>query len=292
MQIQYVDRATGQLLTESPPAEGLLKFLYGTSVGRGVVLPLARRKFLTELYGRRMDKPASVKRIPGFVESLGIDLSEAEKSLEEFTSFNDFFYRKLKPGVRPIGEGFVSPGDGRLLTFDNASGVNEFYVKGRAFTLPDFLADKALAERFHDAVMLILRLAPNDYHRYHFPCAGTPAASQVINGGYLSVSPHALVHDFAKVFVENQREYTLLEDTDYGRVLLAPVGAAMVGSIISTYAPGEHCQKGDEMGYFAFGGSSIVVLADRERLTIDADLLENTRRGYETFVRMGESIGK
>jgi phosphatidylserine decarboxylase len=292
MQIQYVDRASGQLMTESPPSEGLLKFLYHTAFGRGVILPLGKRKFITEVYGRRMDKPASVSRIPGFVAELGIDLSEAQKSLEEFTSFNDFFYRKLKPGVRPIGEGFVSPGDGRLLAFEDASGVNEFYVKGQPFTLPEFLADRTLADKFRNAVMLILRLAPNDYHRYHFPCAGTPTASQVIRGSYLSVSPHALVKNFTKVFCENQRELTLLNGTDFGEVLLAPVGAAMVGSIISTYQPDAPIQKGDEMGYFAFGGSSIVILADRDQLTIDADLLENTRRGYETFVRMGETIGR
>lgn len=292
MQIQYVDRATGQLMTESPPAEGLLKFLYGTPLGRRVVLPLVKRKFVTELYGRRMDKPASTKRIPAFVEEMNIDLSEARKSLEEFTSFNDFFYRKLKPGVRAVGEGFVSPGDGRLLAFEDVGDVNKFYVKGEAFTLPEFLADETLAAQFRDAAMLILRLAPNDYHRYHFPCAGVPTVSQDIRGSYLSVSPHALVYNFARVFCGNQRAYTLMRSERFGEVLIAPVGAAMVGSIISTYPPKAPIQKGEEMGYFAFGGSSIVLLVDRQKLTIDPDLLENTRKGYETFVRVGETIGR
>ena len=292
LQIQFIDRKTGEKCTESPPAEGLLKFLYDNPVGKNTLLPLVKRKFISELYGRRMDAPKSTKKIPAFVEDLNIDMTESRRPIEAFSSFNDFFYRKLKPGVRPIGTGFVSPGDGRLLAFQNLADLPHFFVKGRQFSLSEFLADEQLADQYQNGILLILRLAPNDYHRYHFPYAGVPSEVQKIKGSLYSVSPYAIAGNFAKVFCGNKREYCLLNTSDKGRMILAPIGATMVGSIIETYTPDEPVKKGDEMGYFAFGGSTVVVIAEKGKLTIDADILENTANGLETFVRMGETIGR
>ncbi len=292
MKIQFVDRKTGEKHTESPPGEGLLKLLYNNPLGKLTLLPLAKRKFISELYGRRMDDPKSVRKIPDFVSSLGIDMTESRRQIEEFSSFNDFFYRKLKPGARPIGEGFVSPGDGRLLAFQEIQDLQQFFVKGSAFTLSDFLADDLLAEEYQGGTLLILRLAPNDYHRYHFPYTGVPSAAEEIKGSLYSVSPYAIAKNFAKVFCENKRERCLLATDDLGQLVIVPIGATMVGSIIETYTPGEEVAKGDEMGYFAFGGSTVVVLAAKGKLVVDQDILENTRNGLETFVQMGESIGR
>lgn len=292
LHIHFVDRKTGEKRTESPPAEGLLKFLYDNPLGKHTLLPLAKRKFISELYGRRMDAPKSTKKIPAFVEDLGIDMTESQRPMEAFTSFNDFFYRKLKPDARPIGEGFVSPGDGRLLAFQNLADLQHFFVKGRQFSLSEFLADEELAHQYKDGTLLILRLAPNDYHRYHFPYGGVPSESRKIKGSLYSVSPYAIAGNFAKVFCENKREFCFLQTEEMGRLILAPIGATMVGSIIETYTPDQSVNKGDEMGYFAFGGSTVVVLAEKGKLTVDADILENTANGLETFVRMGETIGR
>jgi phosphatidylserine decarboxylase len=292
MEIKYIDRQTGEIHTETPPAEGLLKFLYDNPLGKTALLPIVKRKFISTLYGKRMDRSSSTKKIEKFVKELDIDLSESQKSLSEFTSFNDFFYRKLKPEARPIADGFVAPGDGRLLAFEEVSDLEHFFVKGGEFTLDSFLCDEELATQFRKASLLILRLAPNDYHRYHFPCDGIPSESTAIKGRYYSVSPYAVANNFARVFGENKREYCILATEEKGDVLLAPVGATMVGTIISTYTPEQPIQKGTEMGYFAFGGSSIVMLIDRKKVVIDADILENTRNQMETFVKMGEKIGK
>ncbi|MEM6346087.1 MAG: archaetidylserine decarboxylase [Bacteroidota bacterium] len=291
MQIKYINRESGIVEHESPPAEGLLKFLYDNPFGKTAILPLAKRKFISEWYGRRMDKASSVKQIPGFVEQLGIDMSESQKTISEFSSFNDFFYRRLKPETRPIAEGFIAPGDGKLLAFENVADVHQFFVKGRKFTLKEFLADEELANQYKEASILILRLAPNDYHRFHFPCAGTPSAVKPIKGSYFSVSPYALASNFTKVFCENKRALCTLSSADKGDVMIAPVGATMVGSIVETFTPNQAIAKGAEMGYFAFGGSTVVVLVDKEKLTIDPDILENTRQKMETFVKMGEKIG-
>ncbi len=292
MQIKFINRQTGKIQIETPPGEGFLKMLYNNPFGKLALLPIVKRKFLSEWYGRQMDKPSSVSKIRKFVDDLNIDINEAEKSVSDFTSFNDFFYRKLKPEARPIASGFVSPGDGKLLAFENIIDVHNFFIKGREFTLEEFLDSKELANTYKNSSLLILRLAPNDYHRYHFPYDGTPSEMIKIKGDYLSVSPYALAGNFTKVFCENKREYCILETKDKGNILLAPVGATMVGSIIETYTANKNLNKGDEMGYFAFGGSTIVILVDKDKIKIDQDILNNTKNKTETFVKMGEKIGK
>ncbi len=289
--ITFIDRQSGALITESPPGEGFLKFLYHNPFGRLALHTLVKRKFLSSLYGKRMDSPASRKNIAPFVNQYGIDMSEAVRNVEEFESFNDFFCRKLKPEARPIGEGFVSPADGKLLAFERVSDLGTFFVKGEAFSLTKYLQDHLLAEQFEEASLVIVRLAPNDYHRFHFPCEGRASAPVKINGDYFSVSPYAVRENFARVFCENKREYTLVESPDFGKVLVSPVGATMVGTIIETYEFGSQVGKGDEMGYFAFGGSSLLLLVDSDLIQIDTDLLENTKNGMETAVKMGECIG-
>jgi len=270
MQIKFINRKTGELQVETPPGEGFLKLLYNNPFGKIALIPLVKRKFLSEWYGRKMNKPSSTKKIEQFVADLNIDMSEANKAIDQYTSFNNFFYRTLKPSARPIENDFVSPGDGKLLAFENVSDVHNFFVKGRKFTLKEFLNSDVLAEKYKNSSLLILRLAPNDYHRYHFPSNGTPSAMTKIKGGYLSVSPYALVSNFTKVFCEN---------------------ATMVGTIIETYKANEAIEKGDEMGYFAFGGSTVVLLVDKSKINIDKDILENTKNNIETFVKMGEKIG-
>ncbi|WP_299159387.1 phosphatidylserine decarboxylase [uncultured Tenacibaculum sp.] len=291
MQIKFIDRKSGNTITETPPGEVFLKLLYNNPFGKMAFLPIAKRKFLSAWYGKKMDKPKSVKKIDNFVKQLDIDIDEAEKSVSEFTSFNDFFYRKLKPNARPIENGFVSPGDGKMLAFENIDDIHNFFVKGRKFTLKEFLGNEKLAEKHKDSSLIILRLAPNDYHRYHFPYNGVPSEMTKIKGDYFSVSPYALASNFTKVFCENKREYCILSSKDKGEIIVAPVGATMVGSIIETYTPNKPINTGDEMGYFAFGGSTIVLLVNKEKITIDQDIINNTKNRIETFVKMGEKIG-
>lgn len=292
MEIKYIDRRTGNILIENPPKERLLKFLYHHPFGRTAILPLVKQKFLSEFYGRKMNKLSSKNRIKNFVSLLDIDMTEAQKSINEFRTFNDFIYRELKPQMRVIQDGFVSPGDGKLIAFKNISEIKNFYIKGQAFTIADFLNNKAFENIENDYSLLILRLAPNDYHRFHFPYNGLPSKPTQIKGHYLSVSPYALVKDFCKVFCENKREYTTLSTSEKGNIIIVSVGATMMGSITNTYIPGQKVTKGQEMGYFSFGGSTIAMIIDKDKVKIDADILENTKMGFETFVRMGEKIAE
>lgn len=288
--IQFLDRRSGDIIHEQPPGEAYLRFLYHNPLGALPLSAIVQRKWLSQRYGRMMDQASSRDKIQPFVDTYSIDMTEAQRQVSDFTSFNDFFYRKLKPTARPIGSGIVSPADGKLLAFEHYSDVGRLFVKGSEFTLERFLADKGLAEQFSDASMFIIRLAPNDYHRYHFPYAGQPAARRAIDGYYLSVSPYALAKMFVRVFCENKRSLTRLHTADRGDILLLPVGATMVGGINDTYSPGQKIKKGDEMGYFSFGGSTIVMLIDSQHCQIDADLLHHSRQGIEVAVRMGEKI--
>jgi len=290
--ITYLNRKTGELITENPPGERLLKFLYYNPFGELTLQLVAKRKLLSAIYGRLKSTRRSTKDIQSFVDTLGIDMTEAVKPVSAYTSFNDFFYRKLKPEARPIGEGLVSPADAKLLAFENAGAVGDFFVKGERFTLSKFLQNEELAARHKNSALLIFRLAPNDYHRYHFPYDGIASKSTKIKGRYFSVSPYALEPNFTRVFCENKREYMTLSTADKDDILLAPVGATMVGTIMETYTANTQISKGDEMGYFAFGGSTVVMLVDTNHFTIDADLLANTKKNIETAVVMGESIGK
>ena len=290
MDIKYIVRATGKIERENPPAEGLLNFLYGNTFGKLVALPIAKQKAITKRYGKMMSSRKSVERIPAFVSSLNIDMSESKKSVSEFKTFNEFFYRELKPGARKIGEGLVSPGDGRVLAFDKISEVNSFYVKGKEFTLKEFLKDDALFKKHENSSMIIVRLAPNDYHRYHFPFKGKASEAKKIDGSYYSVSPIALQSNFTKVFCKNKKEICVLTTEGRGEILIIPVGATMVGSLNNTYKANTEVEKGQEMGYFAFGGSTVVLLFDSKYFKIDEDLIQNTKNNIETYLRMGEKI--
>ncbi len=292
MQIKFVDRKTKEIKIEKPPSDKLIRFVYGNYFVKMALLPVVKRKLLTSLYARKMKKDKSKKRILKFVSQFNVDMSESVRNIDDFSSFNDFFCRKLKPEARPIADAFVSPGDGKILAFEDVDSVNQFFVKGRKFTLKEFLANDELAEKYSHSSMFILRLAPNDYHRYHFPYDGVPTASTKIKGAYLSVSPYALASNFVKVFCENKREYCELKTKDKGDILIAPIGAAMVGSIVNTYKSSEKICRGDEMGYFEFGGSTIVMLVDQTKIKIDQDLLENTKNKLETTVKMGEQIAQ
>jgi len=170
--IKYINRQTDELVTEKPPGEAYLKFLYHTAFGKLALNVLVKRKLLSVLYGGTKDKTSSVKAIPQFVKDMNIDMSEAVKSIEDYNTFNEFFYRKLKPSSRPIGEGLVSPADAKLIAFANVDEVGEFFVKGQQFSLKEYLQSENLATKYKNASLFIFRLAPNDYHRYHFPYDG------------------------------------------------------------------------------------------------------------------------
>ncbi|SJZ36113.1 phosphatidylserine decarboxylase [Cetobacterium ceti] len=292
--IKYLDRKTGEILVEDVPGEGFLKFLYYNPFGQLPLNAIVRKKFLSEIYGKKMNSTKSIEKIKPFVENYKINMKESLKSIEEFKSFNDFFIRKLKDNARPIDsseDSLVSPADGKILAFENLNILQNFFVKGDEFTLKEYLKDETLAEKYKDGTFLIIRLAPVDYHRFHFPASGTISSSKEIDGYYYSVSPYAIRRNF-RIFCENKREYSILSTEKFGDILLSEIGATMVGTILQTYTPNTFVKKGEEKGYFLFGGSSCILLFEKNKIKIDSDILENSKNGIETKIFMGEKIGE
>lgn len=291
-EIQYIERKTGEYKIEKVPGEKFLKFLYYHPLGKLSLEALVKRKFLSTWYGRKMDSPKSCDKIATFVKNLDIPLEEAEKSLEEFSSFNDFFYRKLKEGARTWDmreDVLVSPADGKILAYEDISAFSSFFLKGQSFSLESLFHSKELAKKYEGGSFMIVRLAPVDYHRFHFPARGRALQSKEIAGFYYSVSTHAIRVN-ANILLENKRSYTILETERFGDIAFFEVGATMVGGIHQTYEAGKMVEKGQEKGYFDFGGSTCLLLFEKHKITIDSDLLENTKKGMETKVYVGEKI--
>lgn len=287
--IKFIDRSTGIVKTEKVAGEKWLVWLYYNPVGEVSLQTLVKRKFLSSVYGYMMDRSSSTDKIQPFVEEFDIDMRIVQK--QQFSSFNDFFTRKLKKGARPvdtISTVLVSPADGKIMAWADISRV-DFIIKGYKFDVVSFLNDSMLGNDYHDGSLIIIRLAPNDYHRFHFPVSGQVSSITHINGDYYSVNPIAL-HKMAEIFCLNKREYVIISNPIFEELIMAEVGATMVGSIIQTYE-GKIVTKGQEKGYFEFGGSTIVLLFEKGKINIDKDLLINTARRLETTVKMGERIG-
>ena len=290
--IEYIDRKTGELRREIVPGERWLKWLYHNPLGKLALHGVVKKRLLSAWYGQKMDTPASRSRISQFVDALHIDMSEAVRPVDAYETFNDFFIRKLKPEARPVEmdpAAVVSPADGKLLAFEGIRGLDSFFVKGQSFSLEHFLQDEELSARYEGGTLLIIRLAPVDYHRFHFPADGRISPSTPIDGAYYSVSPHA-VKKRLSVYWENKREYSTLHTQNAGDILLCEVGATMVGAIVQNYAPETAVRKGQEKGLFKFGGSTVIMLLEKGTVRVDADILANTKNGYETSIRMGERV--
>ena len=322
------DREAGVVVKEEIPSyiKSGMELLYRSRGGR-LVNSLARTqrtlKQLTVKHGKKMDSTKSASGIPVFVHTHHLNLSEVEKPVSEYSTFNNFFYRKLKPGVRsceaPDDDNVcVSAADCRLMCLDSVDEAKRVWIKGRHFSISEMLgaADKdgKLSAQFNGGSMAIFRLAPQDYHRWHWPVSGKVQARTPIDGEYNTVNPLAVRKD-VDVFTENKRSICPLDSPQFGLVVLIAVGASMVGSInfVSCRCAGvdhnppegenrRNCQDGkcvagdtvrrfDEHGYFAFGGSTCIVLFRPGVIAFDADIRRNSEKSMETLVKVGRRIG-
>lgn len=292
--IRYYHRYKQTVETEQIYGERWLRFAYENPVGRGFVGLLARRTLFSAYYGWRMNRAYSAQLVIPFIVKYDLDVDEFARSAFEFKTFNEFFWRGLKSTARPIvaGERVAAlPADGRHLAFPDVDAADGFYVKGAKFTLAELLGDEALAAQFAGGSMLISRLCPVDYHRFHFPVAGVPGEPRLINGWLYSVSPVALRRNI-RYLVENKRVVTLLRSPQFGTVAMIEVGATNVGTIKQTHVPDRAVAKGEEKGVFKFGGSCVITLFERGRIRFDADLVTQSAQHVETYARMGDRLGE
>jgi len=292
--INYYNRYTKKIEEEAVYGEKLLKWAYGTILGKATVFLLFKRIWLSRWYGWLMDQERSQKKIQPFINHYNVDVSEFEKKPEEFKTFNEFFTRKLKPEIRPIKkdpEVIVFPADGRHLGFQDVSKVKGIFVKGQQFDLKGLLNDEKEYEYFKEGTLVLSRLCPTDYHRFHFPVDGTPGMIYLVEGSLRSVNPMALRQSI-EILSQNRRMITKMVTENMGRVLIIEIGASAVGSIVQTFAMTKPVKKGQEKGYFRFGGSSVITLFEKGRIKLAEDLIEQTMQCRELYAHMGDIMGK
>lgn len=281
------------MIAETSPGLGILVWLYTSSLGRFFLLLLTRLRFVSELFGWWQKNRFTKQHIRKFVEQYQINVKEIELPIDRYNSFNAFFTRKLKPEARSFTTDpmlLPCPSDGKILVYPFLNSNTSIPVKGALSTPGKILGDSIDSSHYIGGGAAVIRLAPYDYHRFHFIDGGNAGATQEISGNYHSVNPIA-VGQIPDLFSINKRSITEIETVSFGRVACIEVGALNVGSIIQTYVPGTVI-RGHEKGYFQFGGSTIVLLFRPNSILFDDDLLTDSSNGIEVHVSAGETIGR
>lgn len=279
----------GNVFTSEDSTESLLISIYNSTIARACINILSA-PFIRKAGGIILNSKFTAAAVPFYAEKKGIDMFDYED--REYTSFNDFFTRKIKPGRRIIDHGadaLVCPSDGKVSAYTIAEG-DMFVIKNSVYTVYSLLRDRKLARRFSGGTALIIRLTPDDYHHYIYPASGVKSHDRRIKGRLNTVRP--VVNKFLPVLKENTREYCLLRTPQFGDIVQMEVGAMMVGKITNRSPEAAKVVRGEEKGYFEFGGSTIVLLLEKGKAQACSDLLENTRRGWETKLKMGDIIAR
>lgn len=297
--VRYIDRTTREQKEEILYGPFWLRLLYGSSLASRILAPcllpiIAASPWFSSLYGFFQKTRLSRYKIGPFINKFQVNTQEFLQPVETFRSFNDFFIRKLKPSCRPIApreSTAILPADGRYLVFPRITPRDTFLVKGHPFCLKTLLQDEQLATSFHNGAMAIARLAPSDYHRFHFPCTGRAALARHIPGHLYSVNPLA-IRKHPHILAQNKRMITEISTSHFGKVAMVEVGATNVGTIHQTFKPHATQVKGTEKGYFSFGGSCIILLFQSNTLDFEPDLVAASSRSLEVLGKMGEPLAR
>ncbi|MGN0294459.1 MAG: phosphatidylserine decarboxylase [Lachnospiraceae bacterium] len=287
---RVADRS-GNIKEEQSLQDRFLEWMYGHAAGRMLLRPLVCPAF-SQMGGRLLSTGLSAFLIRPFIRMSGIDMSDYEK--RKYTSYNDFFTRQLVSGARsidPVPEHFISPCDSRLSVYrinegdDGRCAVNIKYTR---YTVASLLKSRRLTAEYAGGYLWVFRLCVDDYHRYSYVDDGTVSAGRRIPGVFHTVNPVA--NDVYPIYKENTREYSFLESRQFGTILQMEVGALLVGKIENHVCTGP-VRRGQEKGHFAFGGSTVILMTKKGKVCPDRDILENSKKGIETRVLLGEKVG-
>lgn len=277
----------GHLIEGADGQDRILAVLYGCAAGRLLLKPLTA-PWLSKQAGRFLSTKASKIFIEPFIRNNVINMLEYERV--EYGSFNDFFSRRIRAGARPVDmdlEHLISPADSKLTALPITEN-GRFTLKHTEYTVGSLLKNSALAAEYVGGWALIFRLTVDDYHRYCYAFDAEKGENVVIPGRLHTVNP--IANDFFPIYKENAREYTILRTEQFGEVIAMEVGALLVGKIVNHHGAAS-VRRGQEKGYFQFGGSTVVLLLKKDTAVLDSDILENSRQGIETVVKFGEKIG-
>lgn len=288
--IEVFDPKTNTIFQEKIPSEKMLRFLYSdNSYTSELFRHLVAKLPLPSVIFGWLAKTSWTKRfIQPFINGQRIKIEDFEE--KKYKSFNDFFMRRIQPTKRPLAkDAVIAPCDGRYLFYQDLSEKNSFYIKGQRLSLKDLLKDDNLANIYSKGSMIISRLAPVDYHGFHFPADVKLNSTKLINGPLFSVNPIAL-REMVHVLTENKRMLIDMTSSIYGNILQVVIGATTVGSIIINKEIGKEYKKGEELGFFSFGGSMVITLFQNTAITFDKTFTSHTKENQEVLLTMGSSI--
>ncbi len=283
---------TGKLEKEKIFGQKKMDLLYGSWFGHQLTNIFISQPLFSKFYGYLQKRKKSSGDIDSFIKKYNIDTSELEKPVKMYRNFNEFFIRKLKPEARPINQDhniLISPADSRLLAYQLKSGV-VLPVKGRYFSVIEVISEKKLAKEFDNGICLVFRLAPSDYHRFCYIDDGQQDPVTFVRGRLHSVSPLSLNRGI-RVFPTNFRNYCVMHTNNFMDIIQIEVGALTVGKIVQNNPLGHNFKRGEEKGYFEFGGSTIILFIKSDIVIINDDIMEYSSRGIETIVKYGSPIG-
>ena len=287
--MKYRDRM-GREYIKTTTQDQFLDTVYKSAPGRLLMKFLSLSVFSKAAHFVLSSK-LSVPFIFDFAQKHHIDMFDYEDRM--YTSFNDFFIRKIKPGRRFITKDdrmLICPSDGKVSAYEIADS-DTFIIKNSVYTVESLLRDKKLAKRFCGGYAVIIRLTPDNYHRYIFPANGIKSHDREIKGSLHTVN--TVINNYIPVYKENTRTYCMIRTEKFGDIIQMEVGAMMVGRISNIFKYGRRTvYRGDEKGYFEFGGSTIVLLLEKDKVALSQDLLKNTREGFETELLQGAIIGE
>lgn len=291
--IQFYNRKTQTLETEKVLGGQFVDLAYKSKIGSTLTHHALSRSWFSKILGTVEDSRWSTRKISAFIQNYGIDMSEFEE--KSWKSFNEFFIRQFKPGARPFSCNplhFCAGAEARYFAYENTSGESRFKIKHAEIQLSELLGDEALAQAFEGGTVIIARLCPVDYHRFHYPIDATVEARYTVHGKLHSVNPVAL-ESRPDVFLINEREVTLFTNPLFGKVAQIEVGAIGVGKIVQTHADiQQKFDCGQEKGYFLFGGSTVIWLIQKGKISLSQDLLEYSQKGIETWIPLGGLLGE
>lgn len=298
-EIKFFNRYSKKIEREKVYGDKWLEWIYNTPSGQ-LVSGLVSGKSTSKLYGKLQDLSLTKKKVAPFIENFQIPMDQyrggslSGPKENSYRCFNEFFIREFEEGVRSFPESSDQMGafaEARYLGWSRIDPDQSFPVKGEDLSASKLINKARWFSEFEGGPLLIARLCPVDYHRYHYPLDGQVLESFRLGGMYYSVNPLALKFK-SDIFHKNERMVSILETPDFGKLAYIEVGATMVGKIVQTHDISQSFQKGQEKGYFLFGASTVIVMGQRGRWRPSRDITLNTAQKLETYVHLGDEVAR
>jgi len=297
LEIKYFNRQNGNVEIEKVYGDGGVKWLYNSIAGKILSYGLVKAP-LSVAYGYMQNLPTSKNKIPEFVKNFDIKMEDfipenGRSEKDPYSSFNQFFIRQFKEGKRNfVEENDIMPAfsEARYFGYESISDDDSVPVKGKFLNSKELLQKEEWVGTFKDGPLLLARLCPVDYHRFHFPDNGKVLDHYKVGGLYHSVNPIAL-RAKEDIFSTNVREVTIMETENFGKLAYVEVGAICVGRIVQS-TDLTSFNRGDEKGYFLFGGSTVIVIGEKGKWSPSKDICDNTQNKMETYLHLGVEAAK